>query len=106
MNSFAIAFDYSGTRPVAAEQPGFFSGFQYVEHGNYRADTREVTDERIDIAIRNPDRFARLKSRRYMFVKRFCDGVLKVIASGRQGHLAQIVTVYYLNPNQIRELGL
>lgn len=75
MNSSAIAFDYAGTRP-ATEQPGFFCGFQYVDHGNERADTRKVTDDRIDIAIRNPDRLARLKSRRYMFVKRFCDGVL------------------------------
>jgi hypothetical protein len=104
MNSLAIAFDSAGTRP-ASEQSGFFSGYQYIDHGVKLADLRQVTDERIDITIRNPDRFARLKSRRYMFVKRFYDGVLKVVAEGRPGHLGHVVTVYYSNPFQKQQLG-
>jgi hypothetical protein len=97
MNSLAIAFDANGT---TSDLTGFFSGFQYCDHGELRADQRKVIEERIDFTLRNPDRWERVKSRRYVFFKRFTDGILKVVASGRQGWLAQIVTVYYLNPTQ------
>lgn len=105
MNSFALALDSNGTRP-AAEQPGFFSGFQYGDHGEDQADIREVTEDRIDLTIRNPTYFAKVSSRRYVFVRRFYDGVLKVVAGGRAGGLGTIVTVYYLNEQQIRKFGV
>jgi hypothetical protein len=85
---------------------------RFTSHATERAILREVSNDRIAACIATPDKiFADGEADRYgapiyIFNKRFKDGrVLRVVSSARN-NVCNIITVYYCDAYQIKEIGL